>query len=87
MPCVLRLRARPGGLSLAGAAGTGPRRRAVGGLAGAALVDRALTPKLSPLSSVSAAAGGIGSVAIFQYEICPFCCKVKAMAPQSADWG
>ncbi len=50
-----------------------------GGLAGAALVDRALTPKLSPLSSVSAAAGGIGSVAIFQYEICPFCCKVKAM--------
>lgn len=50
-----------------------------GGLVGAALVDRALTPRLSPLSSVAAAAGSIGSIQLFQYEICPFCCKVKTL--------
>ena len=40
------------------------------------LVDRVLTPPLAkPLST----AAGIGSVRLYQYDICPFCNKVKVV--------
>ena len=53
---------------------------ASGGLLAAGVVDRALAPKLKqPLSTAAAAAGTVGSVQIYQYEICPFCNKVKAL--------
>jgi len=50
-----------------------------GGLVAAGAIDRALTPKLQKPLSTAAAAASIGSVHIYQYEICPFCCKVKAL--------
>lgn len=52
---------------------------AIGTLGGAALIDRALTPPLRPLTSAAASATSVGSVHLFQYEICPFCNKVKAL--------
>ena len=50
-----------------------------GGLATASLIDRALTPRLKPLSTVAASATSVGSVQLFQYDICPFCNKLKAL--------
>ena len=50
----------------------------VGGIATFGLIDKALTPPIRPLST-AAAAGSIGSLRIYQYEICPFCNKVKAL--------
>ena len=51
-----------------------------GGLTGAALIDRQLlTPHLKAPLVTAAAAKKIGSVHIYQYEICPFCNKVKAL--------
>lgn len=42
-------------------------------------LDYALAPKLRLSSAVAASAGSIGSVQVFQYEICPYCNKVKAL--------
>ena len=53
---------------------------ASGGLVAAGALDRALAPKLKqPLSTAAAAAGTVGTVQIYQYEICPFCNKVKTL--------
>ena len=51
----------------------------VGGLTAAGLADRLMTPPLKPLTTAAATAGTVGSVQLFQYEICPFCNKVKAL--------
>lgn len=40
-----------------------------GGLTAAAVVDKALTKPLAPLTTAAASAGTIGSVSLFQYEI------------------
>ena len=50
-----------------------------GGLGVACAIDRALTKPLTKPLSTAAAAGTVGSVHIYQYEICPFCNKVKAL--------
>jgi len=50
-----------------------------GGLATATLIDRALTPRLKPLTTAAASATSVGSVQLFQYDICPFCNKLKAL--------
>jgi len=39
------------------------------GLTAAGLADRFFTPPLKPLSTAAAAAGSIGSVQLFQYEV------------------
>jgi microsomal prostaglandin-E synthase 2 len=52
---------------------------ASGGLLAAGALDRALAPKLRAPLTTAAAAGTVGSVHIYQYEICPFCNKVKAL--------
>ena len=50
-----------------------------GGLFTAGVVDRALKPPLKPMSTATAAGAALGSVRLYQYEICPFCNKVKAL--------
>jgi len=52
---------------------------AAGGLVVVSKVERALAPPVKPLSCIAAAAGTVGSVRLYPYEICPFCNKVKAM--------
>ncbi|KAL3929635.1 MAG: hypothetical protein SGPRY_001877 [Prymnesium sp.] len=53
---------------------------AIGGLVGGAtLLDRALTPRVKPLSSAASSLTSIGPVRLYQYEICPFCNKIKAL--------
>ena len=47
----------------------------IGGLG----LDAALTPRLQQNMATAAAAGSVGSVQIFQYDICPFCNKIKAL--------
>lgn len=47
-----------------------------GGLFTAGVADRLLAPPVAPLSTK---AGALGSIRLYQYEICPFCNKVKAM--------
>jgi len=42
-------------------------------------LDYALAPKLRFSTATAAAAGTVGSVKLYQYEICPFCNKVKAL--------
>ena len=41
-----------------------------GGLVAAGLFDRALTPQARPLSTAAAAAGTIGKIRLYQYEVC-----------------
>lgn len=43
------------------------------------LVDRALAPSMRMSTVAKAASGSIGSVEVYQYEICPFCNKIKAL--------
>mmetsp|Transcript_38843 Transcript_38843/g.126005 ORF Transcript_38843/g.126005 Transcript_38843/m.126005 type:complete len:222 (-) Transcript_38843:429-1094(-) len=50
-----------------------------GGLLAAGFVDRALTPQTRPLSTAAAAAGTLGHIRLYQYQICPFCNKIKAL--------
>jgi microsomal prostaglandin-E synthase 2 len=50
-----------------------------GGLGVVGLVDRALAPPLRLSTTAAAAAGTVGSVHLYQYDICPFCNKVKAL--------
>ena len=42
----------------------------VGGVAAVGIADRALAPRLKPPKS---------TIRIYQYDICPFCNKVKAL--------
>jgi len=43
-------------------------------------VDRALTPSVKPLTTAaSTTLGSVGAIRIYQYEICPFCNKIKAL--------
>eukprot|EP00316_Scyphosphaera_apsteinii_P002151 CAMPEP_0119331834 /NCGR_PEP_ID=MMETSP1333-20130426/81470_1 /TAXON_ID=418940 /ORGANISM="Scyphosphaera apsteinii, Strain RCC1455" /LENGTH=288 /DNA_ID=CAMNT_0007341523 /DNA_START=93 /DNA_END=959 /DNA_ORIENTATION=- len=51
---------------------------AAGGLITVGTIDRALAPPVKPLSTL-AAASAIGGVRIYQYDICPFCNKLKAL--------
>jgi len=56
------------------------RRRlalSTGGLFTAGVADRLLSPPVAPLSTKSSSV--LGSIRLYQYEICPFCNKVKAM--------
>merc|ERR1719163_352911 len=57
--------------------------RRLGPLAGASAVglglDYALAPKMKMSTVAAAAAGSVGSISIFQYEICPYCNKIKAL--------
>ena len=49
-----------------------PGRRSLGfalGSTGLATIDYSLTPKLRPLSTAAAAAGSVGSVQVYQYEV------------------
>ena len=58
------------------------RRRVLATAGGAALglgLDTLLTPPVAPLSTAAASAAAVGRVRLYQYEICPFCCKVKAL--------
>jgi len=50
-----------------------------GGLVAAGAIDRALTPALHKPVSTAATAASIGSVQLYQYQICPFCNKLKAL--------
>jgi microsomal prostaglandin-E synthase 2 len=40
-----------------------------GGLLAAAIGDRVVTPKIRPLSTAAAAAGSIGTIRLYQYEV------------------
>ena len=47
----------------------------VGGLVTAGLIDRALTPSVRPLTTAAAAAGSVGSVRIYQYDVRRSACQ------------
>lgn len=56
------------------------RRRlalSTGGLFTAGVADRLLSPPVAPLSTKSSSV--LGSIRLYQYEICPFCNKIKAL--------
>uniref|UniRef100_A0A7S0IJQ6 Prostaglandin E synthase 2 n=1 Tax=Calcidiscus leptoporus TaxID=127549 RepID=A0A7S0IJQ6_9EUKA len=50
-----------------------------GGLATAGVIDSMLAPPVAPFSTAAAAVSAVGTVRLFQYDICPFCNKIKAM--------
>ena len=48
-----------------------------GGVIAVTAIDRVCAPPIRPLSA--AAASAVGKVQLYQYEICPFCHKIKAL--------
>mmetsp|Transcript_39368 Transcript_39368/g.90437 ORF Transcript_39368/g.90437 Transcript_39368/m.90437 type:complete len:286 (+) Transcript_39368:20-877(+) len=52
----------------------------LGGLVTAGIVDRALTPGVKPLTTAATSTlNTVGPIRLYQYEICPFCNKIKAL--------